>query len=208
MKLYYFETSNPRKACALAKHVAAPVEFVRVDLTKGANKSASFLAINPNGKVPALQDGDTVLWESNAIMCYLADKMGSELWPKDARQIDIIRWFGWETAHFSRHAGTLFFERYIKPEFGLGETNPAAVEEATGFFKQFAAVLDGHLAGRSYLVGDALSLADFAVASMLPFAQPAQLPVDGFAEIKRWYAAIEALPAWQNPFPADAAGAA
>lgn len=208
MKLFYFETSNPRKACALAKHVEAPVEFVRVDLSKGEHKTPEYLAVNPNGKVPALQDGETCLWEADAIMCYLADKMNSPLWPKDARQIDIIRWISWATSHFSRHGGILFFERFIKPQFGLGETNPTAVEEAEGFFRQFGAVLDGYLKGRDYLVGGTLSLADFAVASPLPYAGQAALPLDDFGEIRRWYATIEALPAWRHPFPEDAASAA
>ena len=72
MKLYYFETINPQKACAVARYLNSPVEFVRVDLAKGQHKSPDYLAINPNGKVPALVDGDTKLWESNAIMCHLA----------------------------------------------------------------------------------------------------------------------------------------
>ena len=176
----------------------------REHLIEGEHRKPDFLAVNPNGKVPALLDGDMRLCESNAIMCYLADKTGSALWPRDGRQIEIISWFCWEAAHFSRHAGTLGFENFLKPKFGLGETDAAAVEEARGFFRQFAAVLDGHLKGRAYLVGDALSLADFAVAAPLPFAGPAQLPLDGFDEIKRWYATIESLPAWREPFPAGA----
>jgi glutathione S-transferase len=58
MKLYYFETANPRKLCAVAKYLGSPVEFVRFDLTQGENKTPEFLAINPNGKVPALADGE------------------------------------------------------------------------------------------------------------------------------------------------------
>jgi glutathione S-transferase len=92
MKLYYFETPNPRKPCAVAKYLNSPVEFVRVDLAKGEHQSTEYLAINPNGKVPALSDGDFNLWESHAIMAYLATKADSELWPQDnARQIDILR---------------------------------------------------------------------------------------------------------------------
>ena len=113
MKLYYFETPNARKACAVARHLDAPVEFVRVDLTKGEHKAPTFLTINPNGKVPALEDGEMRLWESAAIMAYLADKAGSDLWPKDARQIDVIRWLTWDAMHFSRHAATLFFEQVV-----------------------------------------------------------------------------------------------
>src|SRR3954462_9511039 len=70
MKLYYADTLNPRKACAVARYLNSPVEFVHVDLRKGEHKTPAFLAINPNGKVPAFSDGDLKLWEANAIMCY------------------------------------------------------------------------------------------------------------------------------------------
>jgi glutathione S-transferase len=166
------------------------------------------LAINPNGKVPALEDGDVRLWEAAAIMCYLADQAGSSLWPKDRRQIDVIRWLSWDAMHFSRHAGTLFFQRVVKPMFGLGDPDPAAIEEATGFFRQFAGVLDGHLKGHAYLVGDGLTVADFAVGSFLPGAKAAQMPLDEFPEIRRWYAQLEQLPAWREPFPSQTANAA
>ena len=208
MRLYYFETPNARKACAAARHLDAPVEFVRIDLTKGEHKTPAFLAINPNGKIPALEDGEVRLWESMAIMCYLADKTGSSLWPKDARQIEVIRWLSWDLAHFSRHAGTLFFQRVIKPHFGLGAPDLAVIDEATGFFRQFAGVLNSHLEERAYLVGDELTVADFAVGAFLPHAHEAKLPLDEFAGISRWYARLEALPAWREPFPSPAASAA
>ena len=85
MKLYYAEVLNPQKACAVARHLNSPVEFVAVDLARGEQRQPDFLAINPNGKVPALTDGDRSLWESNAIMAYLAEKAGSDLWPHDGR---------------------------------------------------------------------------------------------------------------------------
>ncbi|MFQ5626036.1 MAG: glutathione S-transferase family protein [Methyloligellaceae bacterium] len=202
MKLYYFETSNSRKPCAVAKYLESPVEFVRIDLAKGEQKTPEFLGLNPNGKAPALEDGGIKLWESNAIMCHLAVKADSDLWPKDdAKRIDIIRWFNWDTAHFSRHAGRLLFERFIKPTFGLGDADEDEIEEATGFFKQFAGILDDHLQGRDYLVGGELSVADFAVASILPEAKEAQLPLADFGEITRWHDKMMELPAWRDPFP-------
>lgn len=101
MKLYYAETLNPRKACAVAKYLNAPVEFVRVDLRTGEQRKPPYLAVNPNGKVPALQDGKNLIWESNAIMGYLARSAGSDLWPNDARQIDVLRWLSWDAQHFT-----------------------------------------------------------------------------------------------------------
>jgi glutathione S-transferase len=208
MKLYYFETANPRKACAVARYLDAPVEFVRVDLTKGEHQTPAFLAINPNGKVPALEDGEVRLWESMAIMAYLADKAGSDLWPKDARQIDVMRWLSWDVAHFSRHGGTLYFQTLIKPRFGLGDPDHAAIDEASGFFRQFADVLNSHLEGRRFVVGDGLTVADLSLAAFLPGAEAADLSLDTFPEIARWYDEIERLPAWRDAFPSMESNAA
>lgn len=208
MKLHYCETPNPRKACAVARYLNSPVEFTYVDLLKGENRKPEFLALNPNARVPVLDTGTTKFWEANAIMCYLAKVAGSDIWPDDARQIEVIRWFSWDQAHFSRHAGALFFERVIKPMLGIGNPDQAVITEATGAFARSAAILDAHLRGRHFLVGDSLTLADFAVATMLPDAAGARLPLGGFPEIQRWHAQLNELDAWRQPFPERAAEAA
>jgi glutathione S-transferase len=202
MKLYYFETPNARKPCAVAKHLQSPVEFIRVDLTRSEHKQPEYLAINPNGRVPALQDGDFRLWESHAIMCHLARKADSDLWPTDEReQVDILRWLNWDTAHFSRHASRLFFQRAVKPAFGLGAPDANEIEDATGFFNMFARVLNEHLQGRNTIACDRLTVADFAVGSVLPYAEDAELPLEPYPEIRRWHEGLMALPAWRDPFP-------
>ena len=201
MKLYYFETLNPRKACALARYLNSPVEFVRIDLGKGEHKRPDFMAINPNGKAPALTDGDRKIWEANAIMAYLARAAGSDLLPSDDRQIEVTRWLSWNADHFTRHAGNLYFQHIIKPHFGIGGPDAKAVEEATGFFKQFAQVLNDHLRGRKFLLGDQLTIADFAVGVTLPYADKANIPVGGYSEIERWHARLNELPGWREPFP-------
>lgn len=202
MKLYYFETPNGRKPCAVAKYLKVPVDYVHVDLGKGENKKAEYLAINPNGKIPALEDGDFKLFESHSIMAYLAHKAKSDLWPSDPiEQVKILQWLNWDTAHFSRHGGRMLWENFMKPHFGLGQTNQAEVEDALGFFKQFAAVLNAHLKGRSTIVGNKLTIADFGVASFLPTAKQAKLPLAEFPEIERWHDGLMEIPAWQNPWP-------
>lgn len=201
MKLYYAEVLNPRKACAVARYLDAPVEFVRVDLGKGEQRRPEYLAINPNGKVPTLTDGGHTLWEADAIMCYLAEKAGSDLWPGDARQIEIIRWLSWNGDHFSRYAGTLYFERIIKPWADMGDPDPAEIAEATGYFRTYAQVLSEHLAGRDWLVGDGLTVADFAVAVTFPYADEAGIPLGEFPELQRWHDRLNELEAWRRPFP-------
>lgn len=208
MKLYYSDTLNPRKVCAVAKHLNSPVEFVHIDLGKGEHKAAPYVAINPNAKVPALEDGTIRLWESNAIMCHLARRAGSDLWPTDERQVEVLRWLSWDSQHFSRHAGTLYFEYLVKPRFNIGEIDPAAVTEATGYVRKYADILNTHLKGRTYLLGDTLTIADFAVGVTLPYAARANIPIGEFAEVERWHARLNELPAWRDPFPAATSAAA
>lgn len=201
MKLYYSDVLSPRKACAVAKYLDAPVEFVFVDLGKGEHRTPEYLALNPNAKVPTLVDGEQTLWEADAIMCELAERAESQLWPHDRRQIDIVRWFSWSQQHFNSAAGSLYFEYIIKPRFGLRDADAAVVENAQAEFRRYAAVLDAHLTGRRWLVDDRLTLADFAVAAALPFAEPAHMPLNEFANVHRWHERLNELEAWREPFP-------
>ncbi|MCW7541064.1 glutathione S-transferase family protein [Aquabacterium sp. A7-Y] len=204
MQLFYAKTLNPRKACAVARYLELPVEFVSVDLGAGQHRTADFRALNPNAKVPVLLDGDKVLWESNAIMCYLSDKAGADLWPHDERQIEVLRWLCWDATEFAPQAGTLYFERLIKPFFIGAEPDAAEIDKAERGFHRYARILEGHLKGRRWLVADRLSVADFAVAIVLPYAAEARLPLEAYPEVRRWHAQLEALDAWRQPFPADA----
>lgn len=199
-KLFYCETLNPRKACAAARFLNADVEFIRVDLGRGEQRTPEFLAINPNGKVPALQDGARTLWEANAIMCQLSDNVGADFWPHDERQIDIMRWLSWDMHYFTRHGATLWFEREIKPLLG-GVADENAIDEAETSLKFHARVLDDHLADRQYVVGQSVSVADFALAAALPYATSSRLPLDDFAHIRRWHGRLNELDGWRNPFP-------
>jgi glutathione S-transferase len=202
MKLYYTETLNPRKACAVAKYLDVPVELVRVDLGKGEQRMPPFLAINPNGKVPVLEDGEKRIWEANAIMAYLANAAGSDIWPRGGeRQVEVLRWLSWDAHHFTQHAGTLYFEHIIKPALGLGGPDDAAVKEATGYVLKYGHILNEHLRGRAYLLGDLLTIADFAVASTLPWAERAKIPIGEFPEVQRWHGRLNELAAWREPFP-------
>lgn len=207
MKLYYAEFLNPRKVCALARHLGSPVEFVLVDFAKGHGRTPQFAALNPNRKVPVLDTGDETIWESNAIMCYLARLAGSDLWPREDRLVDMVRWLSWNSEHFSRYGSELYFQHIIRPAIGMGPPDTAAVEEATKFMRRYSAVLNDHLSERKYVLGDTLTIVDFAVAATLPYAEKARLPLDGFTEIDRWHDRLNLLPGWREPFPALEAAA-
>jgi glutathione S-transferase len=201
MQLYYSDILSSRKACAAARYLQSPVEFRYLDLVKGDQQKPDYLVLNANGKVPTLIDGAHVVWEADAVMCYLAKKAGSDLWPNDLRQIDIIRWFSWNAQHFYRHAGTLYFENIVKRRFGIGETDTAAVAEAQSEFRRYAAVLSEHLANRKWLVGDGITVADFSVGITLPYADQAAMPLAEFPVVQRWLNQLNEIEAWREPFP-------
>ncbi len=203
MKLYSFPPSfNARKVHAIAHHLNIPLEVEIVSLPQGDQRQPEFLAINPTGRIPALQDGDFILWESNAIMQYLASQVETSLWPDDAKlRADISRWQCWQLAHWSRGCQPLTYERVVKPMFNLGEPDSQVIEQALASFHREAAVLNAHLSQHDYLVNDQLTLADFSVAMELANATAAQMPLDDYPAIGAWLARMEALPAWQQTAP-------
>jgi glutathione S-transferase len=207
MKLYHFPLSpNSRKVIAVLHHLNLACDLEIVNLGAGKQLDPAFVRMNPNHMIPVLVDGDFVLWESNAILQYLCTKMADNtLWPlaDHKKQADISRWLFWQNAHFGSACGIFVFENLLKNALKLGEPDAAELAKGEQRFHRFAEVLDKHLSGRQWLVGEGLTLADFAIGSWLDLAVPAGYPVQAYAEINRWYKNIEALPAWQSSAPAN-----
>lgn len=204
MRLYGFPPSpNTWKVRALAAQIGAPLQLEFVDLSKGQQRTEAFLTLNPCGRAPVLVDGDFNLWESNAIMQYIAAKVATPLWPDDVRsRADIMRWQSWQLAHWHAAVTPMIFENVVKPRvLKAGEPDQAVIAKTLEGFHKEAAMLDQHLAGRSYLVGDTLTLAEFAVAAPLFYAEQAHIPLQSYANIRRWFDAQAALPAWRETAP-------
>lgn len=204
MKLYINVLSpNVRRVRLTAAVLDLAIDEVRIDFTKGEHKMPEFLAINPNGAVPALVDGDFTLSESRAIMQYFASKKPeSGLLPRDERaRADVTRWQFWDASHFSPQLGTLAFQRVLKPMMGMGDPDGAKVEEALANFRRYAAVLDKRLGNSHYVVGNSLTLADLTLASSLMYAKQADVPVAEFGNVQSWFARIAELDAWRKTSP-------
>ena len=203
MKLYgYANSPNDRRVRAVAYHLGLDFEYVQIDLAKGEQHAPEFLAINPNGRIPTLVDGDFVLWETIAIMQYLASRTENTLWPADDRtRADIMRWQAWTFAHWGAAVGTMTFEKLAKQIIGEGAPDEAKIKEALEEFHTHSAVLNDHLKGREWIVGEALTLADLSPAAMLTYHQLLELPLADYPEIERWYASIETLDAWKRTVP-------
>jgi glutathione S-transferase len=210
MKLYGFPASpNTWKVRALAAYLKMPLEFEFVDLLKGDQHTPAYLALNPTGRTPVLVDGDFKLWESNAILQYLASKKLTPLYPSDAKGgADVTRWQCWDLAHWGAQAcQPLIFENLIKKFVNLGPPDQAVVAKATESFSKEAKMLDTHLARHKYLVNDTLTVADFAVAAPLFHAQGAAIPIGPYTNIGAWFGRVSALPCWNETAPQMAAAA-
>ena len=177
---------NARKVHAVANELGIELETHTVDLRAGEQRTPEYLALNPNGKVPTLVDGETVLWESNAIMCYLAGQVDTELWPKSAKRYDILRWMFWESNHLTNAANRLFFQKF----FNRDNPDQGIIDRATKDFRKYAEVLDAQLANNAHVTGDTLTLADFAIGVCFGYIQPLELPVEGLDNIHRWWGAF------------------
>jgi glutathione S-transferase len=211
MKLYGFPPSpNTWKVRALAVHLGVPLELEFVDLSKGAQRGPAYLALNPTGRTPTMVDGDVTLWESNAILQYLAGKSATPLWPDDVKtRADIARWQFWQLAHWGAEAcQPLTFQRLVKKILNLGPPDEAAIAKGTEAFNKEAKMLDAHLAKQPYLVGKDLTIADFAVAAPLLYAKEADMPVGPYAHLRGWFERVAALPCWRETAPQFPAAAA
>jgi glutathione S-transferase len=211
MKLHGYPGSpNTWKVRAVAAHLGVAIEDVLVDLGKGEQRAPDYLRLNPTGRTPTLVDGDFVLWESTAIMQYLASRTPNALWPDDARaRADIARWQSWQLQHWGAEScEPLLFERFVKTFFDLGSPDPVVVLKATEAFHRDAAILERHLSAQSYLVGSGLTLADFSVVSAMVYAKEGGFPLEPYPRLREWSARVLALPAWQATAPAFAAAAA
>jgi glutathione S-transferase len=189
MKLYDFAFSpNCRKVRAVAYELGVAFESATVDLLRGEQRTPAFLAKNPNGRVPVLEDGDFVLWESNAILLYLATRYasGRSLVPTGARErAEVDRWLAWQLAHLQPATSKVAYERMVKKLTKRGEPDPAAIEAGTAEFATVSAVLDASLEGREYVAG-ALSVADFALASPYSIASSCGLDVTPYRRVNAW----------------------
>lgn len=193
-------SANGRKVLAVCHHLGIAPEVKLTNVYRGEGRTPEFLAINPSGKIPALVDGDLTLWESNAILQYLSEAHGAyRLWSRDPkRRADIARWLFWESSQWQPALVpvlTGFVSERLFPE-RAGST-PAVVRWDDAPFQAVAKLLDAHLRGRSFLVGEDLTLADFSVAAMMMYVRPAGFPFDAFPGIGAWYARIEGLEAWR-----------
>lgn len=187
-----------RRVTTAAKIMGIALERVNVDLFKGESQTEEFKArLNPHGLTPVLEDGDTVLWEAAAINLYLATKVNSPLVGiTEEERFQVLQWMFWSGEQWRTFTTTIFDERVGKTVMGVPR-DEALIASAEGKIRAAARVLDKHLAGRQFMVGDALTLADIDIAG--PFSQidRARFPFREFPNLIAWHNnLLRSVPAW------------
>jgi len=201
MKLYQNKMSpNAKRVRVCANELGITLNIVELDFAKGEHKKPEYLAKNPMGKVPTLEDDDgSFMWESPAIITYLAGKNPqSNLFPNDAKgRAETLRWMFWNTAHFEPAVLGVAFEKLFKPMMGA-DPDEARIAACTKDFERYAPILDAHLANKTWLLGDAFSLADISVGVACELALPAQLDMSKMPNLKAWLGRVTERPAWKK----------
>ncbi|MDH3263576.1 MAG: glutathione binding-like protein [Paracoccaceae bacterium] len=197
MKLHCFgESGNAYKAALTLTLAGLDWEPVFVDFFRGATRTPEFCALNEMGEVPVLVDGDTVLSQSGVIQYYAAEKSG-RLGGQPGEEREVLRWVLFDNHKLSSQAGTLRFNMNFLPE---AKRNADVNAFLSMRLQSALKILDGHLAGRDWIVGNAPTIADTACCGYLYYPEPFGFDRKDFPNIARWLENISQLPGWKHPY--------
>lgn len=196
IKFYYHPSPNPLKIALYLEESGLPYEVVPVDTRKGEQHQSAFLDINPNAKTPAIVDGDATVFDSNAILLYLAEKSGQFL-PENtpAARGQMLSWLMFVATGVGPYSGQAVHFKHFAPE-----PKEYAVNRYIFEVERHYGVLDAHLAKQRYMLGDTYTLVDMAVwgwARVVPFIL-GQDAWSNFPNVKRMMDEINARPAAQR----------
>ncbi len=205
IELYTFPTPNGHKISILLEELAVPYHIVPINIARGDQHTQEFLAISPSNKIPAIVDTEPddggpplSVFESGAILAYLADKHGRFL-PRAARaRSEVMEWLMWQIAGLGPMCGQAHhFRRFAEEKIEY------AIQRYTDEAARLYRVLDRRLAGRDFIAGE-LSIADIACFPWISFHEMQGQDLTDFPHLKRWHEALAARPAFQRGLEAGA----
>lgn len=208
LKIYGHPGSRAARTLWVCRELGLEYEHVPTHFADGGTKSAEFLAINPAGRIPAIDDAGFRLAESMAINIYLAKKHGGELAPKSLEdEARMLQWSFWAMTEVEKLMLTVYMQRAELPPGSEVEKyfrerspkDPAAEQAAIKTLQHPLSVLDGHLANREYLLGPTFSLADLNVASVLSMGLAAKFDFSAYPNVQQWLGRCTARPAARPP---------
>lgn len=196
-KLYCFgESGNAYKAALTLELSEYNWEPVFVDFFKGEARSDAFKAVNPMGEVPVLTEGDLTLTQSGVIQQYVVDQTG-KLGGAPTDKYEVLRWVLWDNHKMSSQAGVTRFLMNFLPE----EKRPQeAIKFLQGRLAAAYGVLNDHLAGRDWMVGEELTVADISCCGYLFYEEPFGFVRADWPNIDAWLTRISEQPGWKHPY--------
>ena len=191
LTIYGSDLSAPaNKVRFAANAMGIKYEYRRIDLRAGEHLKPEFLAVNPVGKVPVIDDGGFKMFESNAIMRYLADKNNSPLFPKDVKERAVVEmWLDFGSMHVGVALSKVIYNRLFAPlRNTLVDEN--SLNEGLKFLDRFLPVVDGQLAKNRYIAGAGLTLADINLLALFDPCEIAGIDLSSYKNIVRWREAL------------------
>ena len=191
IKFYFHHTPNPMKVALFLEETGLPFELIPLDTLKGEQHTPEYRAINPNAKAPAIVDGETRVFDSNAILMYLSEKTG-ELAGKPEDRAEMLSWLMFIASGLGPYSGQSVHFRHAAPD-NLDYAVNRYLREAQRHYE----VLDAHLAGREFIVGDSYTIADVSAWGWIDKA-PVVLGEEGltpYPNLQRWFDSINSRPA-------------
>ena len=192
IQFYFNLAPNPMKVALLLEELALPYEPIPVDTRQGEQFAADYLAVNPNGKVPAIIDDDTVIFDSNAILLYLAEKTGRFL-PEPSQRGELLSWLMFVASGIGPYSGQAVHFRHFAPQ-----PQEYAVNRYDFEVERHYKILDARLANQPYMLGSSYTIVDMALwgwARLIPHVLGDTQAWDRFPNVKRLHDEINARPA-------------
>ncbi len=197
--LYTASTMNGWKPVIFLEEANVPYELTYIDFSKKEQKSDWYMKLNPNGRIPTIVDlsnGDFVVFESGAILWYLAEKYGQFLSPDANEKSETLQWVMFQMGGIGPMMGqAMYFQRIAAKQ---GHEEPFAIKRYVDESRRLLEVLNTRLEGRDYLVGDAFSIADIATYPWARAFYWAKVSVDGLPHLQAWFDRLDERPATQR----------
>ena len=199
LKIYGFDFSSPaNKVRMCANALGLEYEYIQVNMREGEHKSDKYLAVNPAGKVPAIDDDGFTLFESNAIMKYFCDKSSSSYYPKDPLKRAIVdQWCDFVSIHIHMAFVRVTFNKIVAPQMGF-DVDERSLRDGQVFLGQFLPVIEGQLGKTELLAGDELTIADFCLLATVDPAEMIELDLTPYPKLNAWRENLRAQEFYQN----------
>jgi glutathione S-transferase len=204
VKLYMHPVSNTSRPVRMfIADFSLPVEQEEVDLMTGAHHQEPYISVNPNRQVPTLDDDGFILYESSAILKYLADKFDSPAYPKDlkkrAKVNEMMDWFNTHFYHDYAY-GVVYPQVFPHHKRPSDEVQKGTIEWAKEKTRTWLSVLNDHILGKGnkYLTGDEITIADYFGAALLTCGDPIRTEFKDYPNIQAWLKRMSETPNWAN----------